>query len=375
MWALVLKEFRQVRRDHRTLAMMIVMPLLLLVVFGYAASFDVTEIPTVVTGRGASVAEERLPELFDVTESRASWDRSDAVDELRNGDATVAVVTTGEDPQILIDGTELFSARSALTALSQSPRPPATEILFNEDLDTSAIMVPAIAGMILIFVGTMITSLGVVRERQSGTLEQLAVMPFRPRDVFVGKVAPYFVVAAIDLVVIVGVGAWLFDVPFNGSPLLLGFGSLLFLFVTLGLGVLISSVSENQGQAIQLALMSLLPQVLLSGMIFPISSMAASIRWISYLLPLTYFTQISRGVMVRGEGIDGLWFPLAMLAVLGLAIFSFAIVRFRHDLTPAKVKRPRRSSAPSVARGAGSAGPQEGKGAGSAGPQEEASAR
>jgi ABC-2 type transport system permease protein len=375
MWALVLKEFRQVRRDHRTLAMMIVMPLLLLVVFGYAASFDVTEIPTVVTGRGASAAEERLPELFDVTESQAGWDRSDAIDELRNGDATVAVVTTGEEPQILIDGTELFSARSALTALSQSPRPPATEILFNEDLDTSAIMVPAIAGMILIFVGTMITSLGVVRERQSGTLEQLAVMPFRPRDVFVGKVAPYFVVAAIDLVVIVGVGAWLFDVPFNGSPLLLGFGALLFLFVTLGLGVLISSVSENQGQAIQLALMSLLPQVLLSGMIFPISSMAASIRWISYLLPLTYFTQISRGVMVRGEGLDGLWFPLAMLAVLGLAIFSFAIVRFRHDLTPAKVKRSRRSSAPSVARGAGSAGPQEGKAAGSAGPQEEASAR
>src|SRR3990170_2924187 len=108
MWALVLKEFRQVRRDHRTLAMMIVMPLLLLVVFGYAASFDVTEIPTVVTGRGASVAEERLPELFDVTESRASWDRSDAVDELRNVDASVAVVTTGEEPQILIDGTELF---------------------------------------------------------------------------------------------------------------------------------------------------------------------------------------------------------------------------------------------------------------------------
>jgi len=349
MWALVLKEFRQVRRDHRTLAMMIVMPLLLLVVFGYAASFDVTEIPTVVTGQGASAAEERLPELFDVTQSQAGWDRSDAVDELRNGDATVAVVTSGEEPQVLIDGTELFSARSALTALSQSPRPPATEILFNEDLDTSAIMVPAIAGMILIFVGTMITSLGVVRERQSGTLEQLAVMPFRPRDVFVGKVAPYFVVAAIDLVVIVGVGAWLFDVPFAGSPLLLGFGALLFLFVTLGLGVLISSVSENQGQAIQLALMSLLPQVLLSGMIFPISSMAASIRWISYLLPLTYFTQISRGVMVRGEGLGGLWFPLAMLAVLGLAIFSFAIVRFRHDLTPAKVKRSRKPAAISVA--------------------------
>jgi ABC-2 type transport system permease protein len=335
--------------------MMIVMPLLLLVVFGYAASFDVTEIPTVVTGRGASAAQEQLPELFNVTESQSSWTRSDAVDELRNGDATVAVVTSGGAPQVLIDGTELFAARSAMTALSQIPdRGPApapeVEILFNENLDTSAIMVPAIAGMILIFVGTMITSLGVVRERQSGTLEQLAVMPFRPRDVFVGKVAPYFVVAAIDLVVIVGVGAWLFDVPFVGSPWLLGLGALLFLFVTLGLGVLISSVSENQGQAIQLAIMSLLPQVLLSGMIFPISSMATSIRWISYLLPLTYFTQISRGVMVRGEGIVGLWFPLTMLAVLGLAIFTFAIVRFRHDLTPAKVKRSRPQSATNVPR-------------------------
>jgi ABC-2 type transport system permease protein len=359
MWALVLKEFRQVRRDHRTLAMMIVMPLLLLVVFGYAASFDVTEIPTVVVGPRASAAEEQLPELFKVTESQSSWGRPDAVDELRNGDATVAVVTSDEEPEVLIDGTELFSARSALTALSQNPRAPQPEILFNEDLDTSAIMVPAIAGMILIFVGTMITSLGVVRERQSGTLEQLAVMPFKPRDVFVGKVAPYFVVAAIDLVVIVGVGALLFDVPFIGSPWLLALGALLFLFVTLGLGVLISSVSENQGQAIQLALMSLLPQVLLSGMIFPISSMAASIRWISYLLPLTYFTEISRGVMVRGEGIDGLWFPLTMLAVLGLAIFTFAIVRFRHDLTPAKAKKSRRPEAMSVARGAGSAGPQQ----------------
>ena len=109
MWALVLKEFRQVRRDHRTLAMMIVMPLLLLVVFGYAASFDVTEIPTVVTGRGASAAQEQLPELFNVTESQSSWTRSDAVDELRNGDATVAVVTSGGAPQVLIDGTESSS--------------------------------------------------------------------------------------------------------------------------------------------------------------------------------------------------------------------------------------------------------------------------
>jgi ABC-2 type transport system permease protein len=336
MWALIVKEFRQVRRDHRTLAMMIVMPLLLLVVFGYAASFDVDEIPTLVTGPQAAEAEERLPELLQVTEARAQWERADAVDYLRNGDAVAAIVTGEGEPEILLDGTELFSARSALTALSQNPDAPEPVVLFNEDLDTSAIMVPAIAGMILLFIGTLITSLGVVRERQSGTLEQLAVMPFKPHDVFAGKVAPYFLVAAIDLVVIVGVGAWLFDVPFEGSAAVLGLGALLFLFVTLGLGVLISSVSENQAQAIQLALMTLLPQVLLSGMIFPIASMAASVRWISYLLPLTYFNQIARGVMVRGEGIDGLWFPLSMLALLGLVIFTFATIRFQRYLSPAK---------------------------------------
>jgi len=110
-------------------------------------------------------------------------------------------------------------------------------------------------------------------------------------------------------------------------------------------------VSENQGQAIQLALMSLLPQFLLSGMIFPVASMAASIRWISYLLPLTYFIQIARGVMVRAEGIDGLWFPLAMLGVLGLVIFTAAIVRFRKDLAPARARRaPENSTAPQAER-------------------------
>lgn len=354
MWAMVLKEFRQLRRDHRTLAMMIVMPLLLLVVFGYAASFDVDGVPTVVTGPEASTASDRVPELFDVVTVEEGWTRGRAVEELRKGDAIVAIVTgSGPQPDVLVDGTELFSARAVVTALSSAPQAPKPEVLFNPDLETSVIMVPAIAGMILIFIGTLITSLGVVRERQSGTLEQLAVMPFRPRDVFVGKIAPYFSVAAIDLVVIIGMGNVLFDVPFNGSALLLGFGAVLFLFVTLGLGVLISSVSENQGQAIQLALMSLLPQVLLSGMIFPVASMAGSIRWISYLLPLTYFIQIARGVMVRAEGIDGLWFPLAMLAVLGMVIFSLAIVRFRKDLAPTRAGRAHRKAATPVAEKVG----------------------
>jgi ABC-2 type transport system permease protein len=160
-------------------------------------------------------------------------------------------------------------------------------------------------------------------------------MPLRPRDVFIGKIAPYFLVASIDLAIIVAAGTLIFDVPFTGSIPTVALGALLFLFVTLGLGVLISSVSENQGQAIQLAMMTLLPQVLLSGLIFPIESMAAGVRWIGYVLPLTYFIQISRGVMVRGASLEAVAEPMLFLGLLGLVVFTLAVLRFRRDLAPA----------------------------------------
>jgi ABC-2 type transport system permease protein len=204
-------------------------------------------------------------------------------------------------------------------------------------------MIPGLAGLVLLFIGTLITSLGVVRERQAGTLEQLAVMPLRPRDVFLGKIAPYFLVASLDLVVILTVGVTLFDVPFNGSWLVLALGSLLFLFVTLGVGVLISIVSQNQGQAIQLAIMSALPQIILSGLIFPLESMAAGVRWISYVLPLTYFTQIARGVMLRGAPISSLWEPFLFLSLLAVVVVAAATLRFRRQLAPAP-PRQRRSA-------------------------------
>ena len=183
------------------------------------------------------------------------------------------------------------------------------------------------------------TSLGVVRERESGTLEQLAVMPLRPRDVYLGKIVPYFIVAAVDLAIVLAVGIAVFGVPFRGSAAVFGLGALLFLFVILGIGVLISSVSQNQGQAIQLAVMTMLPQVLLSGLIFPLSSIAAGVRWIAYLLPLTYFNEISRGVMLRAEPLGPLWQPFVILALLGLTVFTLASLRFRAYLAPASRRR------------------------------------
>ncbi len=342
MWAMIVKEFRQLRRDRRTLAMMIALPILLLVVLGYAASFDVKSIPVAAAGPEAAVVGRSLPPTFHVVSSDVSGSAIWAQDQLRDNRAAVAVVTSaGAAPRVLIDGSQLFSAQETLALLSKvrfpagttSPRPQVT-ILYNPKLATSDVMIPGLAGVVLVFIGTIITSLGVVRERQSGTLEQLAVMPLRPRDVFLGKIVPYFAVAAVDLAIVISVGIVIFGVPFRGSPAVFGLGALLFLFVTLGIGILISTVSQNQGQAIQLAVMTMLPQVLLSGLIFPLSSIAAGVRWISYLLPLTYFNEISRGVMLRAEPIGPLWQPFTFLALLGLVVVTLAILRFRRYLAP-----------------------------------------
>jgi ABC transporter DrrB family efflux protein len=352
MWAMIVKEFRQLRRDRRTLAMMIALPVLLLVVLGYAASFDVKSIPVVVTGPGAAAVAPALPAPFHVVTTDQGAGRNWAENQLRDGHAAVAVVTGQAQPSVLIDGSQLFTAQATLAALAKlrtvhpvagsGSLTPSVSILYNPSLKTSYVMIPGLAGVVLVFIGTIITSLGVVRERQSGTLEQLAVMPLRPRDVILGKIVPYFAVAAVDLGIVLGVGIALFGVPFRGSAAVFALGALLFLFVTLGIGVLISTVSQNQGQAIQLAVMTMLPQVLLSGLIFPLASIAAGVRWLSYLLPLTYFNEISRGVMLRAEPIGPLWEPFVFLALLGLVVVTLATLRFRRYLAPPQADGRRR---------------------------------
>ncbi|MFH8256011.1 ABC transporter permease [Streptomyces roseolus] len=222
--------------------------------------------------------------------------------------------------------------------------------MFNPDLKTSWVMVPALVGMIMAFIGTIITSIGLVRERQAGTLEQLAVMPFRASDVIVGKIAPYFALAALDMIIVTVVGCLVFGVPFAGSVAVLALGAALFLFTILGIGVLISSVSQNQGQAMQLALMTLLPQILLSGMIFPLAAMAAGVRWIGYLFPLTYFNMISNAVMLRDAPISSLALPLGVLACMAVLVFSFAVLRFRKDLAPSAPRSARKPAPAGAAR-------------------------
>ena len=356
MWAMILKEFRELKRDPRTLAMLIALPIVLLVVFGYAANFDVSKISTVVVGPQAQQVASQLKEPFNVVKVDPNGTQASVQNTIRDGDAVVGIVTGQSPILVMMDGTEQFSVQAAQGAFAQMAKqaqstgqaPPSVtvQILYNPDLKTSWIMIPGLTGLILLFIGTLITSLGIVRERQAGTIEQLAVMPFRPWDVIIGKIVPYLLLASLDMVVIVVVGTLLFGVPFVGSIATFALGAILFLLVALGMGVLISSVSQNQGQAIQLAIMFVVPQILLSGLIFPISSMAPGVAWIAYILPLSYFIQIARGVMLKGAPISALWVPLVVLAGMAVIVLGAAMVRFRRDLAPSVKSAPEDAAEP-----------------------------
>jgi ABC-2 type transport system permease protein len=352
---MIVKEFRELRRDKRTLGMLIAMPLLLLVIFGYAANFHVDSVKAAVVGPQATQVAASLPSYFDVTVIRPSDDRAAAEQMLQDRTVNVAIVTGQKPVLALVDGSNLFAAQSIVSVLNKSGDKVSTQILYNPDLKTSWVMVPAIIGLILTFIGTIVTSIGLVRERETGTLEQLAVMPIKPSTVILGKISPYFLVASIDMTIISVLGMLLFGVPFNGNAFVFVLGAALFLFVVLGLGVFISTVSQTAGQAIQTAFFFLLPQILLSGVIFPLDSMAAGVRWIGYLLPLTYFTMISQGVMLRGASLASLWLPFLMLTVMAVVVFSGATLRFRRDLAPSR--RQHRGTVVVGPAGEGAAGP------------------
>ena len=336
---MIVKEFRELRRDKRTLGMLIALPLLLLVIFGYAANFYVGSVKAAVVGPQAAQVASTLPAFFNVTVVEPTDGQADAESLLRNNTVDVAFVTGQQPVLALVDGSNLFASQSIVSVLNKVGDKVTTQVLYNPELKTSWVMVPAIIGLILTFIGTIVTSIGLVRERETGTLEQLAVMPIKPSQVILGKISPYFLVAALDMTIITALAMLLFGVPFNGNVLVFGLGAALFLFVVLGLGVFISTISQTTGQAIQTAFFFLLPQILLSGMIFPLDAMAAGVRWIGYLLPLTYFTMISKGVMLRGASLTSLWLPFTVLTIMALVVFTGATLRFRRDLAPGRRRR------------------------------------
>lgn len=428
MKAMIVKEFRELMRDRRTVVLLVAAPLLLLIIFGYAANFSIERNKVLVGGPGASRLETQLKsnsvaaEHIDVVRSEPQLAPSDIEKIMRKGtyDAVIYAKKTHEDDpslasytHIWVDGSKLFAAQAAtgnwmkvvaedtkarvsdlrssmdenrkklddmrenLDSLPSDPAslmaasrhmdpqqikkimdnvaelkksPPEmpnadsiptnamdpdslTTVLYNPDLKTSWVMIPALIGLILAFIGTIITSIGMVREREAGTLEQLAVMPLRPSAIILGKIAPYFLLAVMDIVIITIVGVEFFDVPFRGSVVLFGAISLVFLFVVLGLGVLISSMSHTTGEAVQMAMMTMMPQVLLSGFIFPLDAMPKAIAAIGYILPLTWFNICAQGVMLRDATWSETAFPLGVLVVIAVVIFGAATLRMRRLLT------------------------------------------
>ncbi|MBP2436711.1 ABC transporter permease [Microbacterium amylolyticum] len=436
MFAVAIKEFRELFRDHRTLGLLFGLPIVLLIIFGYAANFTVDRVSVAVVGAQAQAAVDFINDIDDLDPSvdivliDESMSEADVDGILKAGDADAVIVTRAdresgsliEQGEFAVDGSEIFPAQAsvqvfqrllieeyseqaasaqtdlddmqsrladaregiaeareslddltgALEAVRAAPTPENLAALsalqlpdlaaldadlgddsdlqlpdpaemsehfsdgvtmrFNPDLHTSWVMIPGLVGLILTFVATVITSIGLVRERESGTMEQLAVMPLRPFSIIIGKIAPYFLIAALDMVIITLLGMFLFDVPFEGSVLLMLTGSAVFLLVVLGLGVLISTVSTSTGQAVQLAILVVLPQVLLSGLIFPLEAMADGVRWIGYALPLTWFIEIARGVMLRGADFPEEILPLAILAGMAVVMFGLALVRMHRLL-------------------------------------------
>ncbi|HAP94023.1 MAG TPA: ABC transporter permease [Desulfotomaculum sp.] len=368
---IVRKEFIQIRRDPPSLVIVFVMPVLMLLLFGYAVTTDVEHIPLAMFDQDRSQASHLLAQdlvntgYFDLAflvnsnkELKALLDGGRAragliiltgyARSLRRGETAAA--------QLLVDGSDPLVARTALSAaeavgrvksqelrlvaLSREglalPAGPAidlrTRAWYNPGLESLKFNIPGLIGLIMQNVTIMLTAFALVRERERGTLEQLMVTPIKGAELMIGKLIPYIIVAFVDMGLVLGIGTLWFKVPVVGSIFLLLGLTLLFLVFSLGLGMFFSTIARTQLQAMQMTMLFILPSVLLSGFIFPRASMPLPIQYLGNLIPLTYFLDILRGIMLKGTGINYLWGDIFPLAGFGLGIIILASRRFRKQV-------------------------------------------
>jgi len=363
------KEVRQTIRDRRVMVLLIVAPLIQTVMFGFAVDFDVDRVPTVLVDQDRSdesrlqvrrvLADQTLRHAGDV----AGVPEADQA--LDDGRAAAALIVppglardlASQQPaevQLLLDGSDPNRAMVASGAVSRyfgevgerlirerleaAGRPAPAQVvlvprvLYNPRLKTAPYVVPGIAGTLLVIVTTLVTAMGLSREREMGTMEQVLVTPIRPLWLLVGKLLPFLVIGIFDVLLLVAVGSWVFEVPLRGSLLVGASGVLLYLFSTLGVGLLISTLSQNQQQAFLGGFIFMMPAILLSGVMTPIRGMPGWLQVITWFNPVRHFAEVMRGVLMRGAGFADLWFQLAFLAVLGAGVMSLAVARFRTQL-------------------------------------------
>jgi len=354
---MVAKEFRQIFRDPRMARFVLVAPVLQLLVFGYAVSTDLRRTPFFVVDHDGTQASRALADAFTATDyfrlAGASDSPNDLVRALDHGAAVIGLevppgfaadLDAGRGVvQVLIDGTNSNTASVAQGyaerivldyALERQPsfRPPVDlreRAWYNPDLASRNYNVPAVVGALILLVCLLLTSLAVVREREIGTLEQLQVSPLSSAELIAGKTIPFAVIGLVDLVFVTLVALLWFHIPFRGSPLLLLAASILYLLSGLGTGLLISTVSKTQQEAFLSSFMVFMPAILLSGFMFPVSSMPKLFQWLTLLNPMRHYIEIVRALFLKGAGASLLWRQFAALLVIGAALLGFATARFR----------------------------------------------
>ena len=371
VWAVARKEGLHVRRDPRSLLLAIGIPMLMIVVFGYALTLDVDRVAFVVWDRSGTPASRDLVARFDASRyfdlqgTVAGEDAlGRALDERR---AVLALVIdagfaddlgAGRSPQVqaIVDGADSNTAAIVLgyaqgvvagldrailleRAARRGTRPPVApvdlrpRVWFNPDLESKDYIIPGIGAVILGLIAALITSLTVAREWEQGTMEQLIATPVRPVELILGKLVPYFAIAMFDMLIAVAMAVWVFDVPLRGSVPLLFACAALFVVGTLGQGILISTLARGQLLASQLAMVTtFLPAFILSGFMFSIANMPAPVRVITHIVPARYFVAIVKGIYLRGVGLETLWRDVLFLAGFAFIVVAIAIVRFRKSL-------------------------------------------
>lgn len=367
--AIFWKEFIQMRRDRATLRMMLFVPVMQLVLFGYAISTDVKNLPTIVYDQSRTQESRALVQRFESTRNfrltRQAESYDDALEAVDAGHARAAIVIPPDyarslkrgrqtSVQVLVDATDPTASQNAIGAaqmvgqrlnlerasatagLRQFAESPPVDMrvrpLYNPALKTPLFMVPGIIGALLSNMLIIATAIAVVRERETGTLEQLIVTPLNRSEIMVGKIVPYLLVGFVQLTTVLVVGSALFHVPIRGSLLLIYFVSFLFTVASLALGLFFSTVARTQGQAMQAAFVVLLPNMMLSGFMFPREAMPAFARWIGLVVPLTYYLQVLRGIILKGVGLRELWPQTLALLGFTLLFFWFSVRRFSKQL-------------------------------------------
>ena len=356
-WPMLQKEFLQMRRDRLTLAMMVVLPAVQLVLFGYAIRTEVRHLPTVVWD-GSRTQESRA--LIDALRNTGNFDitamvsgRGAVEEQLQRGDASAALIIPPDyatdikrgrtaSAQLIVDAADPLSNQAALSGASaaalahgatlvQAPPPPLdlrVRPWYNPALRSETYIVPGLIGVLLSLTMILVMSMAIVRERERGTLEQLIVTPIGKPSLMLGKILPFVLVGYTQMTVILILAKLIFHVPLRGSLVELYLITSGFIIANLGVGLLVSTVVRTQAQAMQASFFFLMPNILLSGFMFPRAAMPLAAQWLGLLLPLTYYLEVLRGILLKDVGITMLWRQTLVLVAFAALLIALSVRRF-----------------------------------------------